>query len=160
MPGHRQNNPLIRPLRDEHRKLQTAFSRLSAEQWSQPITGRELSSKDILALIIAHEQDALQTVEFALRESPNAAEYKDLAEFNNRVVADNRTRPVDELIEVWDQSYAKLIAAVSRLNRADLAPKGKASQAAGASIEQIIRENTFGFYAGCREKIESWLAKK
>jgi len=157
MPGRRHENPMIRPLRIDHSKLQHLLSLLTPEQWSQPITRQEFTPKDLLALVIAHEQEALQTVEMALRNIPFASEYTDLAEFDQRVVNDNRTRPVGDLIEMWDQSYAKLIAAISLLTPSDLSPESKVSKLAGAPIQQVIGNNTFGFYSGCREKIKKTL---
>lgn len=150
---------VIGRLGEEHQRLRQLLSSLPPDQWTAAGASGEWSVKDLLAFVIAREQDTLQGLELSLRGIPQAQAYKDLDSFNRRVVEDNRSRPFEELLEVWDESFRKLFSAVSQLKEEDFSPDSPVSRNLGGSTGKILENNTYGFYEKNRKQIEGWLGK-
>jgi uncharacterized damage-inducible protein DinB len=151
---------LIDQLVEEHERLKTVLSGLSLSQWNEPGVSGTWSVKDVLAHIIADEQNILQALEFALRGEPLSREYRDLDAFNQRVIEDYRSVPVGDIQNMWDQSYEKVISAVYQLKEDDFSPASSITRAIGASIKDTVGDKTYEHYAEHRAQIENWLASK
>jgi uncharacterized protein (TIGR03083 family) len=151
---------LLRRLDHEYSRFQAAVSFLSEEQMEMPGVVGAWSIKDLIAHFIAHEQFALQELQYALRGEAFAVAPAEADAINERAVAERRQHSLDQVIREWEQSYRQVVAAVEALSDADFDPAGPVVQALGDTIDGALGNNTYDHYAEHLPSVEAWIAGK
>lgn len=148
---------LLRRLHKSSTRLKALLGRLTAAQALERNAIGDWSVKDVLAHVIAHEQWALQELQYAQRGQHLSVDHSQNDPFNAQAVADSQLLTFDKLFRKWKQSYQPVVAAMEALSDTDFEPSSKMVRALGDSIEGTLGNNTYEHYDGHADEIEAWL---
>lgn len=151
---------LLSRLARDHQLLEATLAALTPRQHSAPGVLGKWSVKDILAHLIAHEQQALDELRDARLGERIEIDHASLDLFNAEAVRASHARSYDEVHASWNASYREVVAAVETLPDEDFAPDSPIAQTLGDSIDGALGNNTYAHYAEHRAEIEHWLHGK
>ena len=117
------------------------------------------SVKDVLAHLVAHEQRALQELQFALRGEQYQIDHGSNDAFNDQAVNDSRSFTFKDQFNNWKESYRQVVAAVEALSDADFDPSGKVVKSLDDTIDGALGNNTYEHYDAHADEIEAWLKR-
>ncbi len=157
MAEHVDKSELLKRLARSYARLEALLGRMTPAQTLERNTVGDWSVKDVLAHLIAHEQRALQELQYAQRDEQLPIDHSQNDQFNAQAVADGQPLTFDELFRKWKQSYQQVVAAVEALSDADFEPSSKVVQALDDSIDGALGNNTYEHYDGHADEIEAWL---
>jgi hypothetical protein len=159
LPGTPQvgRSELLRRLRESRTRLDAALAKLPPVRRVEPGVLGTWSVKDILTHIIAHEQRALQELQYALRGERLEIDHGAGDAFNAQAVADSRALAYEEVRARWDRSFQQIVAAVESLAEDAFAPASRVTAALDDSIDGALANNTYEHYAEHMAHIEAWL---
>jgi uncharacterized protein (TIGR03083 family) len=147
---------LLGRLERERAALVAELDRLTPEQFVEPGAIGAWSIKDLLAHLIAHEQQALQEVQSALRGEQLTIDHNAIDAFNDRAVTDSRSHSADEVRSAWEASFREVMATVGELPDAAFDPLGPVVAVLGDSIDGALGNNTYLHYAEHRQELDAW----
>lgn len=159
---------LIALTRRERGRLDDAIGALPVARLTEPALNDGWSVKDALAHVAAWEQRCLGWITSSLRGEHPAdrrefeATYGDEAKwaqvidsFNARVYAENRERPLDDVLAEYRRSFAEMVQTLESLSEEDLFDGGRFAWTAGRPLALFVRGNADEHYAEHAEQIEA-----
>ena len=135
-----------RLLREQVRFLAVLAEVTSADA-HEPCAVGAWSIQDVLAHIVAHEQQALAELRAALKGEHLASHHAEINVFNAGAVLAWRSLPWSSALAAWEHSFREVVEAVDALTEEDFLPSSVVSQALEDSIDGALANNTYGHYA-------------
>jgi hypothetical protein len=118
------------------------------------------SIQDVLAHIVAHEQQALMELHAALQGESLAIQHDRINVFNAGAVYAWRPLPWSSALAAWEHSFREVVEAVSTLTEEDFLPSSVVSRALEDSIDGALANNTYGHYAEHLPEIREFVQRK
>lgn len=147
----------LRRLASEHQLFDAILAALTPRQRTVAGVYGEWSVKDILAHLIAHDQQALDDLRDARRGEHFGLSRAANDHFNAEAVRAAQARSWEEVHTSWDASFREVVAAIETLPEGEFAAGGRVAKALGDTVSGALGPNTYGHYAEHRAQIERWL---
>jgi hypothetical protein len=113
--------------------------------------------KDIVAHVVWHEQEMARLLQTRSLESGSRLWELPLDERNGRIYAENRNRPLDEVLSEARQVYPPLRALLDRVTDEDLKEPKRFKGMPGDWLPwRIIAENTYEHYDDHLRSLQRW----
>ena len=142
---------LSRDIRNEHQRLEEAFSGLTEEDLVYRETPGAWSIKDILSHITAWEQLLMGWYQTGLRgvkqDMPEWKKPGVLDSINQEIYERNLNRELSDVLTEFQTSYQQILAMVEAVQDDTMSVPGKFDWTGGATLAQYIMGNTNGHYA-------------
>jgi hypothetical protein len=146
----------------ERKLLEEALAQVPEEQVAQPGAENGWSVKDILAHIVAWEQQMIRWLgEITQGEIPewlaSTVSDDDVDRWNEQVYLANRDRPLDEVRSEFERSYGQALSAVKDMPEEALLDPEFTAWRQSRPLWYVVAANTFWHYKEHRESIQAWL---
>jgi hypothetical protein len=142
----------------EQARLLAVLTEVTPAEAQAPYAVGDWSIQDVLAHIVAHEQQALAELRAALQGESLAIQHDRINVFNAGAVYAWSPLPWSSALAAWEHSFREVVAAVDALQEADFLPTSVVSLALNDSIDGALANNTYGHYAehlpGVREFVQ------
>jgi hypothetical protein len=125
-----------------------------------PYTVGAWSIQDVLAHIVAHEQQALTELRAALQGESLAIQHDRINVFNAGAVYAWRPLPWSSALAAWEHSFREVVEAVSTLTEEDFLPSSDVSRVLEDSIDGALANNTYRHYAEHLPGIREFVHRK
>lgn len=155
---------LLADIKSEHQRLENYLELLlEAEMLKTGVVG-DWSVKDLLAHLTAWEQLFLSWYRAGLtnasvRPSPVGMGRTAIDEINQSVYADNRDKPLAQVLEEFRASYQQTLAEVESIPEEDIFAQQRFAWTGKHKLADYVTGNTSHHYRWAREKIRQWLLK-
>lgn len=150
---------LLVRIRAERERLEETLARLSEEQMVEPGVVDDWSVKDILAHLVTWEQRMVRWMDQALRgevpDRPGSDE--EIGRWNQQSYADNRDRPLAEVLTDFRESYPRALRAAETAPEDDLVDPDRFAWRNGLPLWVMVAANTSWHYREHGESIRAWL---
>ena len=129
----------------DHAVSQAIFSRLSPEQWQQPVPsdeGAEWKARDVLAHLAASEGGQLGQATRLMAGGVTVPDDFDLNRYNRRSVQKQAELSVADLLAVIERDHLQVLAALDTVAEADLDKSGRHARGDMLSVEGFFHRIT------------------
>lgn len=153
---------LLQMIHREREALEKTLDRLNPQQMIEPGVEGDWSVKDLLAHIAAWEGMMVSWIAESLRDqvpdrpAPGTA-WDDLDRLNAQLYAENKDRPLDEVLTDSRASFKRALETVETLTEQDLIDPDRFPWRKGDPMWHMVAANTCWHYEEHRQTIESWL---
>lgn len=148
-------------MQTERARLERALARIPKKRMEIPGAQDEWSVKDILAHIAAWETlmitwlRALRAGDLPDRPAPGQPGF-DFDAVNARIHAENKDKPLDEVVQTFRASYNRALRAVSAVPAEALESPDHWPWCSGTPFSHILFANTTDHYRQHVEALEAW----
>jgi hypothetical protein len=123
----------------------TIFSRVSPEQWEQPVPsdeGATWRARDVLNHVTISEGGQLVVIQRILAGQGGVPEDFDLNRYNRRAVQKQVERTVDDMLTSIGRDHAQVLAALDGMSEADLDMTGRHARGDTLTVAQFFHRIT------------------
>jgi hypothetical protein len=131
----------------ERARLLAALAAVALADAREPGALGAWSIQDVLAHIVAHEQQALAELRAAARGEHLVISHDRVDAFNAGAVCAWRLLSWSAALAAWEHSFREIVEAVSGLRDEDFLPGSAVRRALEDSINGALANNTYGHYA-------------
>ena len=156
---------LVAEIEIERQRLGTTLTTLSEEQMLIPGVIEDWTVKDVLAHITIWEQRMISWVAQTTRGEvpemlPPGMTWDDLDEWNEQTYQKHRFRPLDEVRDDFQLSYAQALHTVHDVGEQELLDPDRFAWREGRPLWVMVAANTSWHYKEHDESIRNWLEGK
>lgn len=153
---------LLADIKSEHQRLENYLELLKDDEMLTAGVVGSWSVKDLLAHLTAWEQLFLSWYRAGLtnasvRPSPVGMGRTAIDEINQRVYADNRDKPLAQVLEDFRQSYQQTLAEVESIPEEDIFGQQRFVWTGKHTLADYVTGNTCNHYRWAKDKIRQWL---
>lgn len=151
---------LLTIIQEAHNKLMRTISGVGNEKVEEPLFDGERSIKDIMAHVTAWERlllSLLPQVNSGQKQLPveDDGEFEGTDAFNDRVFAENRDRPYEEITAEFDSTYNEVLSVIKSMPEDRLLGPDSPIWWDEDPTWKFIAVNTYDHYTGHAAQIES-----
>jgi hypothetical protein len=147
-------------IRREREALDAAVQSLREEQPLRPVQAQGWTGKDIMAHVVAWEQNLIAWTEALLRgETPDRPapdeSWDDLDAYNEALYRRHKDEPLGDVLERFQRSHREVYTLVEGLSEEELLDAEHFAWRKGDPLWHMVAANTWWHYKEHRESIET-----
>jgi hypothetical protein len=165
MPKQKFKAELLNDIQVERKRLEGNLDNLTEMEMTQGGVIVDWSIKDVLAHLVAWEQQLLSWYESGLRgtipeTTPVGMGRKAIDALNQKIFAQYRQWPMNEVLVEFHSSYKQVLAVVREIPEDDLFTIGRYAWTGKLALVDYIVGNTCNHYHWANAQVRRWLKTK